>query len=595
MTKCTKHSRYTAQRKPSASCFDCWLQYFNKAASRLDELKAAYNEEKSIRQVAKRYHASFHMMRRIVHYFEIVQPPNPNPPPVTKTNEEVKTEPVVVGRVRARQTPRGYEPGKPQRYLLTCAQNNTELNTPVWDNLLALADHYDARILVARTVYHRMSRSSDFDKKLIIDRDNSEPRRTEFVWDERLTDYLHDERLEIAPGLIWCGETNITPSAAHPMSGMDSYTGRASSVFPHPRIAMRSVPAMADEGTKFMYTTGTVTARNYIQRKAGQLAEFHHCYGALLVEVDENGTWFCRQINANSEGVLCDWDVKVDEYGHVSTGNSLAGITWGDIHVACGDEEAYTLAWGNGGILDQLRPSVQFMHDIIDFRARNGHNIKRDLNLAAFIEHVLGNKSVQGEMAQTARFLEWASRPDIETVVVDSNHDNFFIEWLERLGNFRKDHTNAVYFLEAAHHLWSSTERRGNGSKPNMTRWAIGRELLSFGRGTPGSLNIRFLEEDESYIICPDSHGGIECGLHGHEGFNGARGGPAAFARLGRKINAGHVHSAGIWDGAYFGGIMGSMNQRYNVGLGSWSQSNVFTYSNGKRAIQTIYNGKARA
>ena len=47
--------------------------------------------------------------------------------------------------------------------------------------------------------------------------------------------------------------------------------------------------------------------------------------------------------------------------------------------------------------------------------------------------------------------------------------------------------------------------------------------------------------------------------------------------------------------GAYFAGIMGSLHQGYNHGLGSWSQSNILTYPNGKRAIQTIYDGKARA
>jgi hypothetical protein len=64
---------------------------------------------------------------------------------------------------------------------------------------------------------------------------------------------------------------------------------------------------------------------------------------------------------------------------------------------------------------------------------------------------------------------------------------------------------------------------------------------------------------------------------------------------MGRKANIGDKHSAGIYDGLYVAGIMGALDQGYNSGPGSWSQSNILTYPNGKRAIQTIYDGKVRA
>jgi hypothetical protein len=550
----------------------------------------------SIRQVAKEHKTSYHMARKLLAAAG-VEPRHQGRP----TNDERKeTKPVVGGRVRARQTQAGaWKPGTIKRYFLTCAQNNTALHDQVWQNVLGLSKFYDAELLVARTVYNRFARASQADKKLIIEKDRDITDR-QYWWDEKVVPFLHDERMELAPGLVWCGETNITPTAADPMSGFDAYTGRASSIFPHARVHMRSVPSMRDEGTKLMYTTGTVTQRNYIQRKAGQLADFHHAYGGLLVEIDRDGTWFVRQVIATNKGVMCDLDKKIDAKSHITTGNRLLGINWGDIHEACGDEEINELYWGEGGVLDELNPQFQFMHDLSDFRARNGHNIKRNLHLAAFIEHTLGNSSVEREMAQTARFLKWVSRDTTQTVVVDSNHDNFFVEWLERTGDFRKDHTNALYFLRAAHVLWSGAERN-KGVAPNMVAWAMRdawRKDLFESRGTreaPSSDRIRFLDEDESFIIgATNRNDGIECGLHGHEGFNGARAGPKAFSRLGRPLNAGHVHSAGIWDDAWFAGITGNMNQRYNVGLGGWSHSNILTYETTKRAMQTIYNGKAR-
>lgn len=198
-------------------------------------------------------------------------------------------------------------------------------------------------------------------------------------------------------------------------------------------------------------------------------------------------------------------------------------------------------------------------------------------------------------MQDTAAFLQKTLRGYCKTLVVSSNHDNFLVEWLERLGDFRKDPENAIYFLEAATHLWRQTE--AHGKPPNMTRWAMYNaksDLLLEGRMKHGP-RLRFLDEDQSFIICKDAHGGLECGMHGHQGPNGARGSVASLSKMGRKANIGHHHSAGIYDGLYVAGIMGSLDQGYNSGPGSWSQSNILTYPNGKRAIQTIYDGKIRA
>ena len=555
----------------------------------------SYKRTLSIRKTVKEMGLKFHRGRMLyelgVRAGEIQARPRRE-----ATNEEIKqaaagedVTPVVAGRLKVRKTPKAkLQKGTVTRFLLTCAQNNTNLHERLWENIQALAKHYDARILIARTVYNRFADAAEMDKKLIIGSVVHHDHTT-YHWDDRLESYFYDERLELAPGLVWCGETNIIPTTAHPLTGFETYTGRASAIVPHARIAMRSVASHYTEGTKLLFTTGTLTMRNYIQRKAGQMAEFHHCYGALLVEVDADGTWFTRQVNADSDGVIHDWDVQVAD-GKITTGNRIEAITWGDIHVAYGDPITYELAWGEGGMLDQLRPQHQFIHDLMDFRVRNPHNIKRNLNLQAFVEYTLGHRSVRKEMQDCAAFLQKILRGYTNTLVVSSNHDNFLVEWLERTGDFRKDPENAVYFLEAATHLWRMTE--AHGKPPNMTRWAM-TNARSFVTGSVPPL--KFLDEDQSFIICKDAHGGLECGMHGHQGPNGTRGTVTALAKIGRKANIGHHHSAGIYDGLYVAGIMGSLDQGYNSGPGSWSQSNIITYPNGKRAIQTIYDGKIRA
>jgi hypothetical protein len=69
---------------------------------------------------------------------------------------------------------------------------------------------------------------------------------------------------------------------------------------------MKSLPGLGQDNARFLYTTGAVTERNYVQKKAGQKAEFHHNYGALMVEVDKEGTPFVRQLAADDTGAFQD-------------------------------------------------------------------------------------------------------------------------------------------------------------------------------------------------------------------------------------------------------------------------------------------------
>jgi hypothetical protein len=83
---------------------------------------------------------------------------------------------------------------------------------------------------------------------------------------------------------------NILPTANDPLEGLETYSQRKSAIFPHAKMAMRSVATMKHEGTKLNFTTGTVTQMNYIQKKAGLVGEHHHVYGAVLVEVIATAT-----------------------------------------------------------------------------------------------------------------------------------------------------------------------------------------------------------------------------------------------------------------------------------------------------------------
>jgi hypothetical protein len=110
-----------------------------------------------------------------------------------------------------------------------------------------------------------------------------------------------------------------------------------------------------------------------------------------------------------------------------------------------------------------------------------------------------------------------------QTVVVDSNHDNWLMRWL-REHDYRLDPQNALLFLEAQLEVFK--QMQGQNENFHLVEWA----MRKFN--TPEA--VRFLRQDESFTICGKK---IECGMHGHLGVAGARGKPASLHRIGRKAN----------------------------------------------------------
>jgi len=502
-----------------------------------------------------------------------------------KSREQRKDPlPVMAGTVKAMRTPAFPLPkkGEVKRYLLSYAQNNTEIFEPLWENLMALVNHpkLNCTLMIARGTYSKVcvAAADDKDRFMGKERDSS----TEYSWDSRVVDYLHDSRAEIAPGLVWCGEMNIMPTAVRPLSSMESYTGRKSAILPHPKICLESIASGKYENTKFNYTTGAVTMRNYIKRKAGLKADFHHSYGALLVEVNSEGAWWCRQLNADSEGTIFDLGMRV-EHGTVYMGSNVEAINWGDIHHIRLDSEVKELCWGKGGILDSLKPKYQFFNDILDFRSRNHHERGQAYKLLE--RYVEQEDDVEQEVESCMDFLEEVTVDYCSSVVVDSNHDQALSRWLQ-ITDGHYDPVNMEFWHEANLQLVRAIKNRDKFF--SVLEWC-------YSRGGRENKNIKFLAEDESFVICPDAHGGIECGMHGHRGPNGSFGNALGYAKMGRKCNIGHSHTARILEGVYYAGVMADLDLGYNVGPSSWSRSMVITYPNGKRAIVTIWNGEYRA
>lgn len=485
--------------------------------------------------------------------------------------------PHVHGDLAGLQTKVKYRAGdKTRRYIVTCAQNNTRVHPELWVNLLALGEHLKAEILVSRFAYNRRAYG-----KTSVKPDQHPGEGTDELWfAPEIREHVCDERVELAPGLVFCGELQVEPTARRPLSGFETHAGRKSCIIPHTTFALESVASGKREPTKFLYTTGAVTQMNYIKKRAGFRAENHHSFGALLVEVDAEGRWFVRQLEAGVEGDLQDLDVRVHR-GKVSTGHRVEGVVWGDIHAERSDSQVMEIAFQPGGILDTLHPRHQVLHDILDFTYQSHHNTRDPLVRLRL--HALGHVSVRVELHRTAALMCRMSRPWCSMVVVNSNHDRHLDRWVKET-DWRDDLENAEFLLEMQLEAVRKT-RQG-------ARYSAAESALR-AHGAPKGA--RFLEVDESMVLLKEHDGGIEIGMHGDLGPNGTMGNPLGLTRMGRRACTGHTHSARIIDGIYVAGTFSRLDLGYNIGPSSWSHSFVVIYPNGRRAVLTIWDGRWRA
>ncbi len=488
-------------------------------------------------------------------------------PRLTSTFNKKAAKPLFAGRIAPEQAARLRLAGK--RFVITSAQNNTEVNPGFLKALETYCEKNHAQLLVGKYTYNKGAYQKQED---------GQP-----WYDPRIAKYALDQSAEITKKLRFCAELDINPTSSSPFSGLNNYCEGASGIVCSPQFAMKSLPGLGGDAARFLYTTGTCTQRNYKDNKAGERADEKHEYGALAVEVDRDGNFFVRQLAADDSGAFYDLTDKYLPNGKVLHDQRVEAVTLGDIHVEKGDALVDRVSFGKGGIMDTLKPKYLFIHDVLDFSARNHHNIQDPFFWA---EQQKKGATVEGGIDLVGQWLKAHEAADRRNVVVESNHDEAYDRWMAN-ADARFDPVNALFWHEScAERLRQIKE--GN-FHPNMLEWAVRRKT--------DLKHTQFLKENDSFVICKtkEQGSGIECALHGHNGPNGARGTPKEFAELPTKSNTGHTHTAGIIDGVYTAGVSGNLDMEYNKGPSSWSHSHIITYPNGKRAIVTVRDGKWHA
>ena len=483
--------------------------------------------------------------------------------------EKVDTRPLSGGALNSAAEDWKVLEGK--RFILTSAQNNTDVHDNFLQSLIQAAKYMDATLLVSKYLYNKNGFQNGEGEKGIH-------------FDNKLSSYFLEENVYLnsrESGFAFMAAINILPTATFPLTGF-AETAVAFNIdglaIGHAKISAESVAALKGETVRRMYSTGTVTQKNYIQQKAGQKAEALHNYGALLVEFDDEGVFYVRQLETmDSSGAFYDLNLECTPSGCREVTGHVLGLQYGDIHAEKIDEACAFASWGSdNSLLDILRPKHQLIHDVHDFTSRNHHNRNSGVFLAS--QYAQGRDKVMQDIIDTGKILQDMERPFSQTVVIESNHDLALARWLDDPKcNVKQDPANAhlYYTLNAA--LYGAI---ASGDETfNVLSYAI-QEVAGC------DVAAIFLETDQSLKLA-----GIECGMHGHNGINGARGNPKGFMKLG-KANTGHTHTASIYGGVYTAGVAGSLDMGYNIGASSWSQTHVITYANGQRTLIDFKAGK---
>lgn len=331
-----------------------------------------------------------------------------------------------------------------------------------------------------------------------------------------------------------------------------------------PKQRLKFVPTGPNTLPHAIMSTGAITTPNYIKSKmlvdkSSYMADSDHVMGAVVLELDKDNTFHFRQIQAAKDGSFVDLGAYY--VNGKKTSLAPAAIVVGDWHAGDTDpavEEALK------DLTKKLKPKRWIMHDIFDGLSINPHTLGKSIVRSKLA--LAGKMDLKSELEKLKADIKMMSKLVPEVVIVRSNHDDFLDRYLDTAG-YVDDHTNHRLALDLAVHLLDGR---------NPLEEYIGKVK-----------NVSWLKLDESYPIA-----GVECGVHGHLGGNGARGSITQMETAYGSVMFGHSHTPGILRNAWNVGTSTYLELGYNKGASSWVQCSGIVYPNGQKQLINFINGK---
>ena len=467
-----------------------------------------------------------------------------------------------------RELPRGWN-----RALVVALQNATPVHPEFWQIILNKARRDKRQIFVVPLRYKNPTSVWSGSQK------NAEH------WATECAPYMWSRRLPFNGNLTLMADIPTQPTAVTPLDGFDAVSGPQSAIYAHTKLQSLIVPVPAGKMGKLMTTTGAVSQPNYTLTKRGKISAFHHSLSALLVDLDGD-TFHCRQFHYSSthesatDGAM---GLTYHPNGKVSKAPRPKALGCGDIHVDYIDPQVWD---ATETLIDSVNPECIVLPDLLDSYAVNPHH--RDNPMINAAKYDAGRHDIK---AETRRAIVWTNKnaerwKDSMWVVQASNHNDMLSRWILRDFNWRTDHENSAFGLETALHMRRNAKMTPKGAEyPDPLHYWFRSEAAGGLRK-----NVRLLDLDESF-----APGGIEHGMHGDIGANGAKGSPRTFAHMGTKSVTFHTHRDYIYEGNYGAGTKTLLRLEYNHGANGWSNADVLTQWDSKRQIIRYINGAYRA
>lgn len=468
---------------------------------------------------------------------------------------------------------------KAERYVVTAAMNNVPVDANVFGALRRCAEERDARLLVVPIRYRNPTTPGEYTL-----------RGAGWWWPKEVEPFLVGSPVQLHRYLWLFGDVRVGATAENPLSGLDPFGSGASAIFGHSQLAMTTIATPQLELPKILHTTGTTSVARYSESKAGAKAAFHHSLGGLYVEADGDA-FHLRQLCTDSQGGFYD----VDRYFHAKgskRADPAEALVLGDWHEWFTDPAvaAATLGFARrgdgrfvgvpGSLATATRARRWVFHDLVDAYAISHHH-RRDPILRA-VKRAAGRSDLRAELESVVEFLRRCVPRGVEAVVVPSNHHDHILRWL-READWRDDPENAELYLELALDvLRASRFGAGGVEEPDPFARYVERALGAKAR-------VRFLGADAPFRV-----GGVELGLHGHLGPNGARGTARNLSMIGTRTMIGHTHSPGIVRGCWVVGTSSHLRREYTRGPSSWLNTHGLVWPNGKRQLVSVIGGRWR-
>lgn len=368
--------------------------------------------------------------------------------------------------------------------------------------------------------------------------------------------------------------------AIKPTSGFGRVAKKlGSQIYASPKISLEYHSVRNDKYKlpHFIATTGAVTVPNYEPisndwyqgKRTAFFAENDHKFGAAYVEVADDEMFHYTQIECKSAGGEMFFRDTMYKGNNIPKKARAEIFVMGDLHAGVTDERV-TKCWDE--VIDLTKPKYIAIHDGFNGESVNGH-IENDI-IANIIRAMEGKDDVMAEIKMFGEALRhWASKCD-ELLVIPSNHN----DWLERFirkGKFLKEGNlkNATPALKIA--LAMIEERK------HPLQYAV-EELV--GIKIP---NIRWMKRNDDEEI-----EGIQVNCHGDVAKGGTKGSLAGMVGAYIASFSGHSHTAGILFDAWAVGTSGHLQEVYNNGPGTWTNTSGLIYKYGGRALINVINGQ---